>query len=90
MTLEEYKKMLSEMTAENFQTKAVELTKNLSEDFNEIEGYKKQVSDLEQKNRELQDTNQNLFLKVTGNVTKDEKEEEDPRDASIKKILENF
>lgn len=90
MTLEEYKKLLSEMTAENFQKKAVELTKNLSEDFNEIEGYKKQVSDLEQKNRELQDTNQNLFLKVTGNVTKDEKEEEDPKDASIKKILENF
>lgn len=89
MTLEEYKKVLSEMTAENFQAKAVELTKKLSEDFIEIEGYKKQVSDLEQKNRELQDTNQNLFLKVTGSAKKED-EEEDPKDASIKKILENF
>ena len=89
MTLEEYKKLLSEMTAENFQTKAVELTKNLSEDFNEMENYKHQVSDLEKKNRELQDTNQNLFLKVTGSATKEDKEE-DPKDASIKKILENF
>lgn len=89
MTLEEYKKLLGGMTAENFQNQAVELIKNLSEDFNEVESYKKQVSDLEKKNRELQDTNQNLFLKVTGNAIKED-EEEDPKDASIKKILENF
>lgn len=75
MTIEEYSALIATATAENFQSVMTDVMKEIKSDFSTIENYKNQISDQETKIRDLQDTNQKLFLSQTSTI---QHEKEDP------------
>lgn len=76
MDLEELQKSFLELQ-DNFKT--------LSEEKTSLE---KRVEEVETKNKSLQDTNHNLFLRVTSPVKQEEQEKEDT--VSIDDIVEQY
>ncbi len=77
MTIEEYQNLISTATPENFQTVFSDVLKNVQSDFATIENYKTQIEEKDTKIRDLQDTNQKLFLSQTKpDKIMDEKEDE--------------
>lgn len=65
MTIEEYTDLAKTATAENFQTVLTSLLEGIKTDFSVVENLNNQVKDYETKIRDLQDTNQKLFLSQT-------------------------
>jgi hypothetical protein len=78
MTIEEYKDLISTATPENFQIVFSDVLENVQNDFATIENYEKQIEEKDTKIRDLQDTNQKLFLSQTKpEKMMDEKDEPD-------------
>ena len=87
MTIDEYKRMIQSMTPETFQDTGAKLLDELEKDAADTDGYKNRIEELELKNRSLQDTNQNLFLRVTG---KPEVKEEKTDAEKLKELLDSI
>lgn len=78
MTIEEYTDLAKTATTENFQTVLTSLLEGIKTDFSVVENLNNQVKDYETKIRDLQDTNQKLFLSQTSKpVQTDESEIDD-------------
>lgn len=76
MTIEEYKQLVGTATPENFQSVLTDVLKAVQDDFSIVENLNTQISEQDKKIRDLQDTNQKLFLSQTSPV-KDPEEEKD-------------
>lgn len=83
MTFDDVKTRLTDIIGnpDNAQEKAVTFLKDLEQDYTSLSSMTGQVSEQEKKIQELRDTNQRLFLSVTGQDTNDsDKTEENPID----------
>lgn len=74
MTIEEYTDLAKTATAENFQTVLTSLLEGIKTDFSVVENLNTQIKEQETKIRDLQDTNQKLFLSQTGTAPKEDKD----------------
>lgn len=72
MTNEEYRNLAKTATTENFQTVITSILDEIENDFSVIENLNEQIKVQETKIRDLQDTNQKLFLSQTGGSPKEE------------------
>lgn len=91
LSFEELKKAITDLVAtpESAQTLAVDLIKQLEEDYSTIEAMQAKSAEDAEKIRSLQDTNQKLFLMQTGQGPVEEDEElegTDAVDAFIKEL----
>lgn len=91
LSFEELKKAITDLVAtpESAQTLAVDLIKQLEEDYSTIEAMQAKSAEDAEKIRSLQDTNQKLFLMQTGQSPVEEDEElegTDAVDAFIKEL----
>ena len=77
MKIKEYTDLAKTATAENFQTVITSILDAIKDDFSIMENLNEQIKTQETKIRDLQDTNQKLFLSQTGSSPKDDKEEID-------------
>lgn len=82
MTIEEYKNLAGTATPENFQTVLTSVLKEVQTDIGQIDALKTQAEEQATKIRDLQDTNQKLFLSQTSSVNS-ETENEDPAEGLI-------
>lgn len=76
MTIDEYKSLCATATAENFQTVLTDVLKNVQTDFSTVDNLNVQISEQEKKIRDLQDTNQKLFLSQTSPIKQEEEEKD--------------
>ena len=88
MNKDDFEKLFSGITPDNFQDKLLEVKEKLSlenESFiNTIETLKQKDNDI----AKLRDTNQRLFLRVSESV--DTTTPDDPADVTIDDIINNF
>lgn len=70
MTFDEYTDLAKTATPENFQTVLTSLLEGIKTDFSVVENLNTQIKEQETKIRDLQDTNQKLFLSQTGTAPK--------------------
>ena len=100
MLYDEYTKMISSMTAENFQTVATSLMQSIKEDCETRDALTERCNTQDNKIRDLQDTNAKLFLSITSpasakglqgsNLTAAEKADQDIEAARAKGGLEGL
>lgn len=77
MKIKEYTDLAKTATAENFQTVITSILDSIKEDFSVIDNLNEQIKTQETKIRDLQDTNQKLFLSQTGGTPKQEDDDID-------------
>ena len=77
MKIKEYTDLAKTATAENFQTVITSILDSIKEDFSVIDNLNEQIKVQETKIRDLQDTNQKLFLSQTGGTPKQEEDDMD-------------
>lgn len=77
MKIKEYTDLAKTATAENFQTVLTSILDSIKEDFSVIDNLNEQIKTQETKIRDLQDTNQKLFLSQTGGTPKQEEDDFD-------------
>lgn len=79
MKFDEFKTRFSELISkpDEIQANAVDFLKDVEADYNTLDSVNKQVETDTEKIRSLQDTNQKLFLAVTGTPDESEEEKED-------------
>ena len=92
MTYEEFKERLTKVIADpdTAQTAAMQLLDDVKLDYTERDTYKETMEKAEKRVRDLQDTNQKLFLMATGSPAKtgdDEPEGEAAVDAFVNEIM---
>lgn len=92
MTYEEFKEKLTTVIAspDTAQTAAMQLLDDVKLDYTERDTYKDAMEKAEKRVRDLQDTNQKLFLMATGSPAKtgdDEPEGEAAVDAFVNEIM---
>lgn len=77
MKIKDYTDLAKTATAENFQTVITSILDSIKEDFSVIDNLNEQIKTQENKIRDLQDTNQKLFLSQTGGTPKQEEDDID-------------
>lgn len=77
MKIKEYTDLAKTATAENFQTVITSILEAVKSDFSVIDNLNEQIKTQETKIRDLQDTNQKLFLSQTGGTPKQEDDDID-------------
>ena len=92
MTYEEFKERLTTVIAnpDTAQTAAMQLLDDVKLDYTERDTYKDTMEKAEKRVRDLQDTNQKLFLMATGSPAKtgdDEPEGEAAVDAFVNELM---
>lgn len=82
MTIDEAKTRLTDLIGnpDTAAEKAVGFISDLEADYTNLDSMTAKVSEQESRIKELQDTNQRLFLSVTGQTKEPEEEEEKPID----------
>lgn len=79
MTYDEVKTRITALVGnpDTAQENAVTLLSDLEKDYTTLDSMTSKVSESEKRIRDLQDTNQKLFLSVTGQPAEEEEEKED-------------
>lgn len=82
MTYEEVKTRITALVGnpDTAQESAVALLSDLEKDYTTLDSMTSKVSESEKRIRDLQDTNQKLFLSVTGQPEEEEEKEDSPID----------
>lgn len=82
MTYEEVKTRITALVGnpDTAQENAVTLLSDLEKDYTTLDSMTSKVSESEKRIRDLQDTNQKLFLSVTGQPAEEEEKEDNPID----------
>ena len=82
MTYDEVKTRITALVGnpDTAQESAVTLLSDLEKDYTTLDSMTSKVSESEKRIRDLQDTNQRLFLSVTGQPAEEEEKEDDPID----------
>lgn len=82
MTYDEVKTRITSLVGnpDTAQENAVALLSDLEKDYTTLDSMTSKVSESEKRIRDLQDTNQKLFLSVTGQPAEEEEKEENPID----------
>lgn len=79
MTLEEYRAIVSEMTADNAPEIVQRLMDNIEQDLNAKADTSAELEKASKRIRELQDTNMKLFMRVGEKGPAEQPEEEKPK-----------
>lgn len=93
MTYEEFKNQVTNVLAnpDSAQTAAMQLLEDVKADFIERDTYKEAIEKAEKRVKDLQDTNQKLFLMATGNkpeqTGEDELDGEDAVEDFVSKLM---
>ena len=82
MTYDEVKTRITALVGnpDTAQENAVTLLSDLEKDYTTLDSMTSKVSESEKRIRDLQDTNQKLFLSVTGQLAEEEEKEDSPID----------
>lgn len=82
MTYDEVKTRITALVGspDTAQESAVALLSDLEKDYTTLDSMTSKVSESEKRIRDLQDTNQKLFLSVTGQPAEEEEKEDSPID----------
>lgn len=91
MTYDEFKDRLTSVIAnpDTAQTAAMQLLEDVKLDYTERDTYKETIDKAEKRVRDLQDTNQKLFLMATGKPS-DTGEDEPEGTAAVDAFVENL